>query len=51
MNRCGGYEALRNGYVLVGKREAKIPQEIPGRKMEDNIKMDLSEIRRRCGLD
>jgi hypothetical protein len=30
--------------VLVGRPEGKIPLEIPRRKWEDNIKMDLMEI-------
>jgi hypothetical protein len=36
---------MRNVYsVLVGKPEGKRPLEIPRRKWEDNIKMDLTEI-------
>jgi hypothetical protein len=33
-----------NAYeMLVGKHEGKIPLGIPGRRWEDNIKMDLRE--------
>jgi len=35
--------------VLVGKPEGKRPLEIPRRRWEDNIKMDLHEVGRGCG--
>ena len=35
--------------VLVGKPEGKRPLGIPRRRWEDNIKMDLEEVRRGCG--
>ena len=35
--------------VLVGKPEGKRPLGIPGRRWEDNIKMDLQEVGRGCG--
>jgi len=34
--------------VLVGKPEGKIPLARPGLRWEDNIKMDLQEVR--CGV-
>ena len=35
--------------VLVGKPEGKRPLGRPRRRWEDNIKMDLEEVRRVCG--
>jgi hypothetical protein len=35
--------------VLVGKPERKRPLGRPGRRGEDNIKMDLKEVGRGCG--
>ena len=35
--------------VLVGKPEVKSPLGRPGRRWEDNIKMDLEEVGRGCG--
>jgi hypothetical protein len=35
--------------MLVGKREGKRPLEIPRRRWEDNIKMDLQEVEVGCG--
>ena len=35
--------------VLVGKPELKRPLGRPRRRWEDNIKMDLEEVRRGCG--
>ena len=35
--------------VLVGKPEGKRPLGIPRRRWEDNIKMDLQEVRGSCG--
>ena len=35
--------------VLVGKPEGKRPLGRPTRRWEDNIKMDLQEVRRGCG--
>jgi hypothetical protein len=37
--------------VLVGKPEEKRPLEIPRRRWENGIKMDLSEIACGCGVD
>jgi uncharacterized short protein YbdD (DUF466 family) len=40
---------LRNAYkLLVGKPDGKRPLERHRRKWEDNIKMDLEEIRWEC---
>jgi hypothetical protein len=42
----------RNVYrVLVGNSEGKRPLEIPRRRWEDGIKMDLREIVWGCGVD
>ena len=35
--------------VLVGKPEGKRPLERPRRRWEDNIKMDLQEVKGSCG--
>ena len=35
--------------VLVGKPEGKRPLGRPRRRWEDNIKMDLEEVKRGCG--
>ena len=35
--------------VLVGKPEGKRPLGRPRRRCEDNIKMDLEEVKRGCG--
>ena len=35
--------------VLVGKPEGKRPLGRPGHRWEDNIKMDLQEVRGSCG--
>ena len=35
--------------VLVGKHEGKRPLGRPGRRWEDNIKMDLQEVGEGCG--
>ena len=35
--------------ILVGKPEGKEPLRRPRRRWEDNIKMDLKEVRRCCG--
>ena len=35
--------------VLVGKPEGKRPLKRSRRRWEDNIKMDLEEVRRGCG--
>ena len=35
--------------VLVGKPEGKRPLGSPRRRWEDNIRMDLQEVGRRCG--
>ena len=35
--------------VLVGNPEGKRPLGRPGRRWEDNIKMDLQEVERGCG--
>ena len=37
--------------VLVGKREGKRPHGRPRRRCEDNIKMDLQDVRLGYGLD
>ena len=37
--------------VLVGKPEGKRPLRRPTGRWEDNIKMDLQEVGRDCGLD
>jgi hypothetical protein len=37
--------------ILVGKREATRPLERPGGGWENNIKMDLQDVRWRHGLD
>jgi hypothetical protein len=45
---CSAYGERRGVCrVLVGKAEGKRPLEIPRRRREDNIKMDLQEVR--CG--
>ena len=45
---CSTYGENRGVYrVLVGKPEGKRPFGRPGRRWEDNIKMDLQEVR--CG--
>jgi hypothetical protein len=46
-NEIGGACSKRRGAnrVLVGKPEGKRPLGRPGRKWEDNIKMDLQEVR------
>jgi hypothetical protein len=36
--------------VLVGKPEGKRPFERPRHRWEDNIKMDLQEVRGGCGV-
>jgi hypothetical protein len=42
---CGTHGEGRGIYrVLVGRPEGKRPLEIPRRRWEDNIKMDLREI-------
>jgi hypothetical protein len=42
---CGTHGEGRGVYrVLVGRPEGKRPLRIPGRRWEDNIKMDLREI-------
>ena len=45
---CSRYGARRGTYrVLVGKPEGKRPLGRPRRRSENNIKMDLQEVR--CG--
>lgn len=39
---CSTCERCRNEYILVGKPEWKSIHGKPGRKLEDNIKMDLT---------
>ena len=39
----------RPACVLVGKPEGKRPLGRPGRRWDDNIKMDLEEVGRGCG--
>ena len=47
---CGAYGGGRGVHrVLVGKPEGKRPLGIPGRRWEDNIKMDLQEMGGGCG--
>jgi hypothetical protein len=42
---CSTYVEKRNAYrILVGKPEGKKPLGRPGRRWEDNIKMDFREI-------
>jgi hypothetical protein len=42
---CGTHGELRNTYkILVGKRERKRPPGRPRRRLEDNIKMNLTEM-------
>jgi hypothetical protein len=42
---CSTNGEMRNAYrILEGKREGKRPLGRPGRRWEDNIKMDLREI-------
>jgi hypothetical protein len=42
---CGTYGERRGAYrVLVGKPEGRRPLGRPGRRWEDNIKMDLREV-------
>jgi hypothetical protein len=36
---------MRNLYILVGKSKGKTPFGISRRRWEDNIKMDLKEVR------
>ena len=44
------YEEKRGVYrVLMGKLEGKIPLGRPKQRREDNIKMDLQEVRKSCG--
>jgi hypothetical protein len=38
-------EEMRNAYNIVQKPEVKKPLGIPGHRWEDNIRMDLREIR------
>ena len=45
---CGAYGG-RVHRVLVGKPEGKRPLGRPRRRWEDNIKMDLQEVRGGCG--
>jgi len=43
---CSAYGKMRGVYrVLVGKPEGKRPLGRPRRRWEDNIKMDLQEVR------
>jgi hypothetical protein len=43
---------MRNAYkILVGKPEGKKQLGRPRRGWEDNIRMDLREVVRRCGQD
>jgi len=43
---CSTYGEMINGYrVLVGELEGKRPLARPRRRCEDNIKMDLQEVR------
>ena len=47
---CSTYGEGRGVHkVLVGKPEGKRPLRRPGRRWEDNIKMDLQEVGRSCG--
>jgi len=47
---CGAYGAGGGVYtVLVGKPDGKRPLGRPRRRWEDNIKMDLQEVRGACG--
>jgi hypothetical protein len=42
---CSTHGEERNAYmILMGKLEGKSPLGRPGRRWEDNIKMDLGEI-------
>jgi hypothetical protein len=44
---CSAYAEGRGLYrFLVGNPEGKIPMERPRRRWDDNIKMDLQEVRR-----
>ena len=47
MARMGEGRVVRR--VLIGKPEGKRPLGRPRRRREDNIKMDLQEVRRSCG--
>ena len=51
--KCSTYGERRGVYrVLVGKPEGERPFGIPRRRLEDNIKMDLQQVRMwRYGLD
>jgi hypothetical protein len=47
---CGEYGEERGVHrLLVGKREGKRPLVRPRHRWEDNIKMDLQEVRGGCG--
>jgi hypothetical protein len=49
---CGTYKERRGAYrALVGKPEGRRPLGRPRRRWEDNIKMDLQEVRSGHGLD
>ena len=53
-NEMGGARGVYGGgercaEVLVGKLEGKRPLGRPGRRWEDNIKMDLQEVGGGCG--
>jgi hypothetical protein len=50
---CSAHIEMASGYnILVGKSEGESPLGRPGRRWEDNIKMNIREIWFRiCGLD
>jgi hypothetical protein len=43
---CSTHGRMRNAYsILLGEHEGKIPFRRPKRRWEDNIRMDIMEIR------
>ena len=46
---CGAYGGRDVQRVLIGKPEGKRPLGRPRRRWEDNIKLDLQEVRGSCG--
>ena len=47
---CGAYAGGEScARVLIGKPEGKRPLGRPGRRWEDNIRMDLQEVGGSCG--
>jgi len=41
---CSKHGKMRSAHKLLGKPEGNTPTRRPGRRWEDNIKMDLKEI-------